>query len=148
MMFVNVLKQVAKALYVLVYMTVIYLLFVLPWTVWSHSLKRLASYFDEGDTIERFNASEIKLITFIIFLFDALIFSSYLVGVVLIISLVIKAFFGMAILSKTVFVFLVSYFSPLLLSLLKETLSLFVIIYFKLEGIEENTREILMKNDC
>jgi len=82
-----------------------------------------------------------KVLSWLSLFFNILIFFSYILGISLMFSLFFKGFSTDEIWNKFFFILIVSYFSPILLSFFKEMISLKLLTYFKLENIDNNTKE-------
>ena len=137
----NVIKKIAQAFYISIVGIFIYTIIILPLKIWLNSVDFLSSQYEEKTVIKRFLLSEMKVLSWLTLFFNILIFFSYLIGISLIISLLFKGFSKEEIASKFIFVFITSYFSPILLSFFKEMISLKLLTYFKLESIDSNTKE-------
>lgn len=136
----DLIKKVAKALYVSFVGTIIFTIFVLPLAIWLNSIDFLSNQYDEKYLTKRFSSSEMKVLSWLTLFFNSLIFISYILGVGLMVSLFFKGFSTDEIRNKLIFVLVISYFSPILLSFFKEMISLKLLTYFKLENIEGNTK--------
>ncbi len=132
-------KKLLKALYTALFGLTFYSLVSLPLNIWLSSAEYLSLQYDEKNLTRRFASSEMKVLGWLGLFFNSLIFLSYILGVLLIISLFFKNFPAEEIMGKMFFVGMVSYFSPIALSFFKEMISLRLLMYFKLENIEENT---------
>lgn len=135
----NLLNKILKALYVALANTIIYSFLLLPLSLWINAIDFLASQYNKKKVIQRYLASEMKVLSWLTLFFNSLIFLSYIFGILLIISLFFKDMSFDEIKGKFVFLFLISYFAPIILSFIKEIISLQLLTYFKLENIENNT---------
>ncbi len=129
-----------KAFYIALMTLIPFSIIKMPWKVWHDSYKYLATLYDRKNFENKFLNSELKMISWITLFLTCLIFIMYPIGISLITSLFFKGIEWSAILDKMVFLFFVTYFGPLLLTLFKEILSLALLKYFKLESIDENTK--------
>ncbi len=130
------LVQIMKAVYVSFIGIFVYTFVIFPLKIWLSSVDFLKNQYDQGDIILRFSLSEMKVLSWISLFFNIVIFLSYLIGIGLIFSLFFKDFSEEELWGKFIFVFIVSYFSPILLSFVKEMISLRLLTYFKLENLD------------
>jgi len=129
-----------QALFTSLFGLAFYTLISLPLNIWLGATEYLARQYDPKNLNRRFASSEMKVLAWLGLFFNSLIFLSYPLGISLIISLFFKGFPPGEIIGKFIFVLLTAYFMPIILSFFKEMISLRMLIYFKLENIDENTR--------
>lgn len=133
--------KIIQAIYLSNLCLISYSMFVLPLKIWLSSLEFLNNQCKEGNAIRRYSASEMKVLSWIPLFLNSLIFLAYLIGLGLIISLFFKGFTPNKIWNKFLIILITSYFSPIMLSLLKELVSIRLLTYFKLEEIADNTEK-------
>ncbi len=119
-------------------------LVMMPLQVWRDSYNYLLQLSHKDHFIQKFMHSELKVISWINLLLSSLIFLMYPIGIGLMISLFFKGFDRDNIMNKMSFLFMVSYFGPVVLALLREAVTLTLLRYFKLEQIADNS-DVAMK---
>lgn len=124
------------ALVNVLYVIFIYGLFILPWSIWAATVKRLGEADVNGFT-DRLRKTEFMVLNYLKMLFDAFIFLIYIIApIIFIIRLIQGAGFGEALL-----VLVGAYFSPLYVSLIKEAIILALVQVMKIEEIADNTKK-------
>lgn len=121
--------------------------FVMPFNIWLGATERLNNLRESG-IISEMRKTELIVLSWLKLLFDSIIFLVYILApIIIIIQIIIAlsspfmretggAVFGI-ILSSLVGI----YFSPIILSFIKEIISIALIQVTKIEKIEENTRK-------
>lgn len=129
-----------KALAVAISTLFIFSLILLPWRVWSDSFHFLSKLSNDQGFIKKYLHSELKVFSWVTLFITCLIFLMYPTGLILIISLFFKGFQFGVIIGKMFFLFMVTYFGPILLTFIKELFSLTLLKYFKLESLDEQLK--------
>ena len=114
-------------------------LFLIPFNIWRGSMERLSALKGSG-ILEELRSTELMVFNWFKYLFDSLIFLSYLlvpISVIVVANAIHSRYMGAVIVGTIVY----TYFSPILLSFIKELISLALIQTLKIEKIEENTRK-------
>ena len=128
---------ILKALYIALKTIFIFSIFLLPWRIWWDNTKFLTRTYENKNFENKYLNSELKIINWISLFMSGVIFLMYPSGIILIISLFFKGFTLGSIFGKMFFLFMITYFGPMLLELIKEIFSISLLKFFKLESIHE-----------
>lgn len=116
--------------------------FKLPWTIWMTNVNFLERLYGKNGVEKEYLNSEIKVLSWLNLFLSGIILLSYPIGIGLIISLFFKGYYWENIFGKLFFLSIITYFSPLVISFIKEITSLSLLKYFRLESIEEIVKSI------
>jgi len=116
--------------------------FRLPWTIWMANVNFLEKLYGKFGVEQDYLNSELKVFSWLNLFLSSIIFLTYPIGIGLIISLFFKGFNWENIFGKLFFLSIVTYFSPLVTSFIKEKISLNLLKYFRVESIEEKVKSI------
>lgn len=134
--------KIYKALIISVRMVFLMTCLRLPLTIWMVNVNFLERLYGKFGVEKDYLNSELKIFSWLNLFLSGIIFLTYPIGLGLIISLFFKGFNWENIFGKLFFLSIATYFSPLVLSFIKEVISLSLLKYFRIESIEEKVRRI------
>lgn len=137
----NIFLKFFKALFVSIRMVFIMTIFRLPWSIWIENMGLLEGIYSKPGTEKHYLKSELKVFSWLHLFLSGIIFLTYPIGIGLIISLFFKGFSWENIFGKLFFLTVLTYFSPVILSFIKESVSLRLLKYFRIESIDEKLGE-------
>ncbi len=113
-------------------------IFLMPLNIWHGAMERLSVLKSKG-ILEELRSTELMVFNWFKYLFDSLIFLSYLmlpITIIVVANTVSSRYITGAIITSIFY----TYFLPLLFSFIKELITLALIQTLKIEKIEKNTR--------
>ena len=112
-------------------------IFIIPVTIWKGAQERL-NILGQDSINNSFRKTEMIVFNWFKTLFDSLIFLSWPIMIIVAISVGASTYRGG---EKVLPILILGYFTPIILSFLKESISIGLIMVLKVEQIERNTSQ-------
>lgn len=138
-------KQIGNAIVSSLFLVILNI-FIMPFNIWLGATERLSNLRESG-IISEMRKTELIVLSWLKLLFDSIIFLVYILAPILIIIEIVIALSSPYMPSFGIMVFgilsslVTIYFSTIILSFIKEIISIVLIQVTKTERIEENTRK-------